>query len=224
MSLATNLLSVLITVFGYYSPYYGNYIFATGIFALSGAFTNWIAIYMLFEKVPLLYGSGIIPNKFEEFKSSIKKMVVEQFFSQERVGSLIGASSENLNKAIKEKLDYNILFESIIESVMQSQIGGMLSMFGGKSALSSFREPMIKKCNDFIDNFLQNNSGDILKSELLSKDIENLIDARLNELTPQMVKEIIHDMINEHLGWLVVWGGVFGGVIGLISEFIKVTF
>ncbi len=224
MSLATNLLSVLIAILGYYSPYYGNYIFATGIFALSGAFTNWIAIYMLFEKIPLLYGSGIIPNKFEEFKAAIKKMMIGQFFSEQRVNALIDSSSQNLSRSIKEKLDYNILFENIIEGIMESQIGGMLSMFGGKSALSSFREPMIKKCNEFIDNFLANHSGEIMKSELLSKDIENLIDDRLNELTPQMVKEIIHDMINEHLGWLVVWGGVFGGVIGLISEFIKVYF
>jgi len=29
----------------------GSMVFDTGIFALSGAVTNWLAIYMLFEKV-----------------------------------------------------------------------------------------------------------------------------------------------------------------------------
>src|SRR5690349_21611312 len=67
-SFLTNAISVVITVAGYYSPIASQAIFDMGIFALSGAFTNWIAIYMLFEKVPFLYGSGVVPNRFEEFK------------------------------------------------------------------------------------------------------------------------------------------------------------
>ena len=46
-----------------------------------------------------------------------------------------------------------------------------------------------------------------------------IVQNRLDELTPQMVKEIIQGMIRKHLGWLVVWGAVFGGLIGLISAF-----
>ena len=68
----------MIIAAGYFSPVYTDLIKAIGFFALSGALTNWIAIHMLFERVPFLYGSGIIPNRFEEFKESItalKKMV-----------------------------------------------------------------------------------------------------------------------------------------------------
>ena len=50
--------------------------------------------------------------------------------------------------------------------------------------------------------------------------IEKIIDDRLNQLTPKMVKDIIQDMIKKHLGWLVVWGGFFGGLIGLIFSII----
>jgi len=32
----------------------------TGLFALSRAITNQLAIHMLFERVPFLYGSGVI--------------------------------------------------------------------------------------------------------------------------------------------------------------------
>ena len=53
----------------------------TGLFALSGALTNHLAIHMLFEKVPFLYGSGIIELKFESFKKSIKEMIITQFFN-----------------------------------------------------------------------------------------------------------------------------------------------
>ena len=52
-----------------------------GLFAFSGAITNTLAIHMLFEKVPFLYGSGIIESKFEEFKLSIKNLLMEQFFT-----------------------------------------------------------------------------------------------------------------------------------------------
>ena len=65
MSTATNAISLLITIIGYGLPVYDGIIFDTGIFALSGALTNWLAIYMLFEKVPYLYGSGVIPSRFE---------------------------------------------------------------------------------------------------------------------------------------------------------------
>ncbi|MCU7375947.1 hypothetical protein PEC18_35415 [Paucibacter sp. O1-1] len=38
-------------------------VFTIGLFALSGAITNWLAIHMLFEKVPGLYGSGVVPSR-----------------------------------------------------------------------------------------------------------------------------------------------------------------
>ena len=42
-----------------------------GLFALSGGLTNWLAIHMLFERIPFLYGSGVIPERFEDFKQGI---------------------------------------------------------------------------------------------------------------------------------------------------------
>ena len=52
-----------------------------------------------------------------------------------------------------------------------------------------------------------------LTSSLLNQ-VEQIIDQRLDELTPLQVKNIIQEMIRKHLGWLVVWGGVVGGIIG----------
>ena len=51
--------------------------------------------------------------------------------------------------------------------------------------------------------------------------VDGVVQKRLDELTPQLVKEIIQKMIRDHLGWLVVWGGLFGGLIGLAAAFIK---
>jgi uncharacterized membrane protein YheB (UPF0754 family) len=54
------------------------------------------------------------------------------------------------------------------------------------------------------------------------ENVQNIIDKRLDELTPQLVKTIIQQMIRSHLGWLVVWGGVFGGLIGLTSALLGI--
>jgi hypothetical protein len=103
----------------------------------------------------------------------------------------------------------------------------MLGIFGGVGALEGLREPFTNKLksavltivksdgfNTQIQNHLQNSS---LSDDMLGS-IENVIDKRLAELTPKMVKEIVQDFIKEHLGWLVVWGGFFGGLIGLLSS------
>eukprot|EP00487_Bulimina_marginata_P010042 TRINITY_DN4766_c0_g1_i1.p1 TRINITY_DN4766_c0_g1~~TRINITY_DN4766_c0_g1_i1.p1 ORF type:complete len:104 (+),score=17.13 TRINITY_DN4766_c0_g1_i1:88-399(+) len=58
-------------------------VLTTGLFALAGGVTNWLAIHMLFEKVPGLYGSGVISARFEDFKLGIQNLVMGQFFSKE---------------------------------------------------------------------------------------------------------------------------------------------
>ncbi len=84
-SLLTNIISLFIVLIGYLSPIYSDLIFITGLFAFSGGITNWLAVHMLFEKIPFLYGSGVIPNRFEEFKSGIKQLVIQEFFSREHI-------------------------------------------------------------------------------------------------------------------------------------------
>ena len=89
-SLMTNVLSVLLVGFSmvFLEAPYQHVVFNVGIFALSGALTNWLAIVMLFEKIPFLYGSGVIPQKFESFKSGIKAMVMPAIFYTRKHGSI----------------------------------------------------------------------------------------------------------------------------------------
>ena len=70
-----------------------------GLFALSGGLTNWLAIHMLFEKVPLLYGSGVIPDRFEEFKQGIKELILTEFFSLSSINNFL-ESKVSLKKMI----------------------------------------------------------------------------------------------------------------------------
>jgi uncharacterized membrane protein YheB (UPF0754 family) len=48
--------------------------------------------------------------------------------------------------------------------------------------------------------------------------VDQLLSAKLEELTPEKVKQMMEEVMREHLGWLIVWGNIFGGAIGLLSH------
>jgi uncharacterized membrane protein YheB (UPF0754 family) len=227
-SLITNLIALAFTIAGYVSEQH--VLFTLGLFALSGAVTNWLAIHMLFEKVPLLYGSGVIPARFEEFKIAIRQLMMEQFFTEENIDRFLSDSSGkasplNLTPVI-DKVDLSPAFDSLITVIENSSFGGMLAMVGGSEALQPMRESFIEKMKISIQDIAQSEQFNTLLREELEQPniisgmrdkVSDIIEKRLNELTPQLVKEIVQTMIKKHLGWLVVWGGIFGGIIGIVA-------
>lgn len=234
-SFMTNLIAALILLVGLLSGEGESAAMLTmvGLFALSGALTNWLAVFMLFEKVPFLYGSGVVPAHFEEFKKGIRLLMMEQFFTLENVDRFLSGgsfSSANLNIApVIEKVDLNPTYDGLVTVIMQSSFGGMLGMFGGAEALTPLREPFIAHMKKSIidltedDTFIELVKGEIEQPDMMQDilvKIQQIIEQRLNELTPLLVKQIIQAMIKKHLGWLVVWGGVFGGLIGLASALV----
>ncbi len=228
----TNLITVLIMAYGYSNG--NDTIFMVGLFALSGAVTNTLAIHMLFEKVPFLYGSGVIESKFTQFKTSIHNLMMNQFFTQEHLTKFfqteVNSAKDTIDfEKILNKTDFTPAYDSLKVSVMESSFGGMLGMFGGEAALEPLKEPFIKKLQNSIIDITQTQAfQDVLTESLKSKDLSQdvhsklskIVSSRLDELTPKMVKEIVQEMIREHLGWLVIWGAVFGGLIGFVSTLV----
>ena len=227
-SFLTDFVSIVIIGVSFAIPEpYRHWCLMTGLFAFSGAITNQIAIHMLFEKVPLFYGSGVIELRFESFKTSIKNLMMEQFFTKEQLDAFFANEEQKLDLTpVIEEVDITPAFEALKKTVLESSLGSMLSMFGGASMLDKFKEPFLEKLkvtiidiaksDDFQQKIAQNIKNSSLTNDMLSN-IEQMIDARLDVLTPKMVKEIVQNFIKEHLGWLVVCGGFFGGLIGLIS-------
>lgn len=233
-SLITNLIALILLAIGYFTQQ--TVILYAGIFAFSGAVTNWLAIHMLFEKIPGLYGSGVIPARFEAFKSAIKQLMMKQFFTDTNIDKFLSkeiATGQGFDlKPIIEKIDLEPTFDALTEVILNSSFGGMLAMFGGAEALQPLKQPFVEKMQESILDISQSDHVKAaLKAQLeqpamlndIQANIENIIDQRLNELTPKMVKDMIQTMIKQHLGWLVVWGGVFGGLIGIISALISVA-
>jgi len=229
-STITDFISILLILIGYITHI--DTLLYAGLFAFSGAITNQLAIHMLFEKVPFLYGSGVIEKNFEKFKTSIKDMIMTQFFTKEKLQDFFANEEQKIDLApIVQKADFTPAFDALSKTVMESKFGGAISMFGGQSALDALKEPFVNKLQssiidivssqtfkDELNQYLQNST---LSDDLISN-IDKIVSSRLQELTPQMVKELIQKLIKEHLGWLVVWGGVFGGIIGVVSSLIMI--
>lgn len=233
-SFVTNLLAVMIIVTGYLCPVEPELMKSIGFFALSGAVTNWLAVHMLFERVPLLYGSGVIPNRFEEFKDSIKRLMMQQFFTLEHIEQFIETEEREGDRLLNlepllNAVDYDKIYEGLVASIMNSSFGGMVMMIGGEEALiplkASFTEKMRLALTEMAESerfkaaLQQGLDAHKIGADIVDK-VETVIDKRLAELTPQMVKEMVQAIIRQHLGWLVVWGGVFGGLLGAVFSFV----
>jgi len=226
----TDLISLLLIVAAYFAsdPYHEPLLY-TGLFALSGAMTNQLAIHMLFEKVPGLYGSGVIEKNFEVFKVSIRKMIMEQFFTEEKLNRFFQDEEQKIDLApLVESADFTPAFDALKQSIMESKFGSMVQMFGGEDALEPLRDTFARRLKTAVSSIVSSETfraqldHHLIHSSLSSDMIESidvLISKRLEELSPSMVKELVENLIHAHLGWLVVWGGVFGGLIGLMSSF-----
>ncbi len=235
-SSGTNLISAACVVLGLLLPApLHRPVLMIGLFGLSGAITNWLAIHMLFEKIPGLYGSGVIPERFEDFKREIHRLMMEQFFNPENVQRFLeqqsaGEAGEGIDfEAIIDGTEMAPAFDGLVEVVQASSFGNLLGMVGGVQALEPLRAPFESKLKDalkdiahapeFQENLRTQVSGAAVSEQMLEQ-VDALVQRRLEELTPQMVKEIMQQMIRDHLGWLVVWGGVFGGLIGFVTSWI----
>ena len=232
-SAITNVVSLLAMAVGWF--FQQNWLWMMGLFAFFGAFTNWLAIHMLFEKVPLLYGSGVIPARFEALKLALHQLVMEQFFSEQHLKRLLPTDAKSTEalidlKPVVASIDLSPAFDALLDTVQKSSLGGMLAMFGGAQMLLPLKQPFIDNLSSAlvtlaegpeVQEQLRKQLNSAEQQQKIQEQISSLVEARLAELTPQLVKELMQRLIAEHLGWLVVWGGVFGALIGLVSVLIE---
>ena len=202
-SLVSNFLAATLILIGWtISGPYQTYILNTGLFALSGGITNWLAVHMLFERIPGLYGSGVIPLRFEEFKAGIRALIMDQFFNNADLESFFhgtGEISKRLSESFKESIDnleLDAAFESLIDVIMASSFSGMLNMVGGRDALNPLKSPFIEKLRDYFQSHfatpdfqdrIQHALKNALDDEAIRDKVAELIDQRLDQMTPEMV-------------------------------------
>eukprot|EP00746_Dinoflagellata_sp_MGD_P079031 gnl/MRDRNA2_/MRDRNA2_31572_c0_seq2.p1 gnl/MRDRNA2_/MRDRNA2_31572_c0~~gnl/MRDRNA2_/MRDRNA2_31572_c0_seq2.p1 ORF type:complete len:109 (+),score=26.18 gnl/MRDRNA2_/MRDRNA2_31572_c0_seq2:210-536(+) len=54
-------------------------------------------------------------------------------------------------------------------------------------------------------------------------EVDELMNDKLQLLTPEIIKDLMDGVIRQHLGWLIVWGNLFGGLIGIASSALKLA-
>lgn len=231
-SFVTHLVAVSFICVSYLinNPYYAHIAANIGYYSLTSALTNWIAIYMLFERVPFFYGSGVIETQFESFKKGIKQLVMQEFFTETNIEAVLDQTHIDQEKLLEiaDRIDYDIVSQHLIDGLLETKLGNMISLIGGQGIVSLLKEPLKEKLRLAFHDMLTQEKLQKALLEVVShhhshfiETIEQIVNHRLEKLTPSMVKDIIQKMIREHLGWLVVWGGVFGGLIGAVLSFIS---
>jgi uncharacterized membrane protein YheB (UPF0754 family) len=91
---AANLASFMVLLIG--GALQIKWIFITGLFAAAGGLTNWLAVKMLFDEVPLLYGSGVVVRRFQDIKSSICNVVMSRIFTEENIKHHIEKTADSI--------------------------------------------------------------------------------------------------------------------------------
>jgi len=215
---------------------FGQFVLYFGLFGFSGGFTNWIAIKMLFDRIPLLYGSGVIPRRFVEIRETVKNVVLSTFFDPVYLENYLHQKSGQLIEGLKmdEKIK-EILESKAIDDILDKQLGelitrpegALLAMMGlNAQTLKPMVKPFVMGMGmDFIPLLTKNfDPSKMINIDKIRTEVDGLMSTKLLELTPEKVKELIADVIREHLGWLIVWGNVFGGLIGIVSKAAEIIF
>ena len=142
---------------------------------------------------------------------------MNEFFTPQNIDIFMKQQVEVFSGDINKLIDFDRVFDGLVDAIEGSSMGSMFAMVGGRKALKPLRQPITLKLQDIIKELQQaeaTKSDDKNLTSSLLNQVEKIIDQRLDGLTPEKVKNIIQDMMRKHLGWLVVWGGAVGGLIG----------
>ena len=212
----------------------GPWIMAVGVFGFAGGITNWLAVKMLFDRVPGLYGSGVIPARFREIRATVKDLIMTHFFDEEYLqrffdehGQSMTGGSGGLTRKLQEVLESDEAGRAIefeIEKLKEGPMGMMVRMAGTemlKPLIQQFMGGLIQRLGPVAETKMREEAFDVAK---LRGQADKLLETKLEELTPEIVKRMMEQVMRKHLGWLIVWGNVFGGLIGLFSRAVAVQY
>ncbi|XP_035678968.1 uncharacterized protein LOC118417496 isoform X3 [Branchiostoma floridae] len=207
---------------------------AMGLFSVSGGVTNWLAVKMLFDRIPGLIGSGVITSQFKEIRQTVKNVVLETFFETEYLENYMHRKSGEFLAAfqIESKLQRLLQSERVMQ-IIDNQVqklykkpeGMMLAMMGVDAGkLSKMIQPLMKGLSRDMTPVLAKNlkTFEFMNAESMRAQVDEMMTVKMEEFTPPKVKKLVEQMIRQHLGWLVVWGNVFGALLGTIAEVVAI--
>lgn len=206
------------------------YVLSIGLFGFSGGITNWLAVKMLFDRVPFLYGSGVIPRRFKEIRTTVKDTIMKSFFDEEYLRSYITEKIKDfdIDKRINDMMSSpktdKIIDEKLNAALSRPEVSMMMMMMGinmQPAMLAPMLKPFVltlgKEIGPLLKDELFGEDSSLMNVARVREEIDALMESRLQLLTAPMVKELMEDVMRKHLAWLIIWGNVFGALIGFLS-------
>ncbi|XP_077862002.1 uncharacterized protein LOC102804320 [Saccoglossus kowalevskii] len=205
---------------------------AVGIFGFAGGLTNWIAVKMIFFRIPGIPGSGIISRHFIEIRHCLSGIVLESFFDKEFLSEYLKDKYEDfaeainldecLNEVMKTEKMNDILNKCIDEILTKPE--GIHAQSSTSSEKDSVHKKIILKqilekvCLDNLPLLVKDIKSLVVSGENIRQQLEILLKTKENRMTANQVNKITKNLIGHHLSWLIIWGSIFGALIGLITE------
>jgi len=185
------------------------YVLSCGLMAVTGGFTNFIAIKMLFDKM-ILPGSGIIPARFKEIRLVVKNVIMKNFFDEKYLNFYL--KNKILAIDLEKKMEEFLSGDKFVK-MLEGAMGSDAKMF------LPFIRPYLVKISQRIAPLIKEKIQTMNLAEdmgQMKEEIDNFLTDRLKDLTAEKVKFLLEDVMREHLNWLIFWGTVFGGCLGII--------
>ena len=218
--------------------------FTTGMYALCGGLTNWLAVKMLFDRIPGFIGSGVVTARFREIRASVKDVILEHFFSPEHLERFFAANAASIDwrgylkaprggdaplagavRAAWKKLTsgdaLRPVIDAQIEKLTDSPIGGLLLMVG----LDTVRPAVHNFVGGFVGAMeervvaaaasIDPGSLDVeLDRERLVKDARLYLDRLLQAKMEELQASQVKAMVEEMIRSHLGWLVVWGNVLG----------
>lgn len=221
-----------------------DFVVSMAMFAFSGGVTNALAVKMLFDKIPGLIGSGVIPARFREIRAKVKQLILTHFFDKEHLQQYFndfkndidwqkylkgGAQSKDPMAMVIErqwnKLTAPEVIQPVIdeqmEKLLDSSIGGMLVMVGVETVkpavnqfVSSFVASMQTKVLESASQLDQEGVRLELDEERIVEDIRLNVDRLLEKKLQQLDAATVKEMMEEVIRHHLGWLVVWGNVFG----------
>jgi len=172
--------------------------------AVIGAFTNELAIRMLFRPyVPWYIGKfkvpmtpGVIPQQRQQIASNIAETFEKHLLSSGEIHQAI--TSESSQKIINEKIDD--MFKSL----------GPLALMA-----APFKPKILEKLISGIDEVAEQAiaNGDL--------DIRQKIEDKINAMPVQTLEDLILGFSRKQFQHITIFGGILGALIGIVQACIS---
>lgn len=221
-----------------------DFLLSVGLFALSGGVTNAVAVKMLFDRIPGLIGSGVVPARFQEIREKIRSIILEHFFDEAHLrrflerhrgeldwkswvrqtgdgrGPIAGLIEKHWDAlASPERLQSFV--DAEVEKLLDSKIGGLLLMVGVDSVkpavrqfVSSFATTMKAQVLDLASKAEPPAAAIEVDEAKLLHDVRAQVEVLLEEKLVDLDAPAVKKLVEDVIRSHLGWIVVWGSVLG----------